>query len=475
MAVYASDVDGTGGRLRGRDADFAVVEREAFATEPVDAPPGDYPHVVLRVRLSGWDTNDFARRLSDALGASRERVSWAGTKDKHAVTTQLFTVRAVDPEDVHDIEDLAIDGADIEVVGRSGRDIHFGDLAGNEFRIRVRDVDRPEQAGAVTDALRDWGDLDGDAGDASEGGGGGVGIGSTIAVPNFFGQQRFGSRRPVTHEVGLAIARGDWKDAVLAYVANPNDAEPESTRNAREIAASGDWQAALDAYPERLRYERTILHTLVEHGSSEPADYRRALEALQSNLQALFVHAAQSYVFNRILSERVERGLPFHRPVAGDVVCFADSDAPDDLPVPDPERTQRVDDCRVDTVARHCERERAFVTAPLVGTDTTLADGEPGDIERAVLDDVDLEPADFDLPGEFDSQGTRRAIRVTTPIEIAAPGNGDETSIDGANGGAPDPIDADDEVLEYAFTLPSGSYATTVLREYCKVDPLQLT
>ncbi|WP_438267273.1 tRNA pseudouridine(13) synthase TruD [Halorubellus salinus] len=455
MEVYASDVDGVGGRLRDRDEGFRVVEREAFATEPVDAPTGDYPYLVCRVTLHGWDTNDYARRLSDAMGISRERVSWAGTKDKHAVTTQLFSVQGVSPGDLPDV-----DGADLEVVGRAGRDIYFGDLAGNEFQIRVSDVDAPENAAGVTDALREWGDLaDGDAA-AAEDGDGDV----AVAVPNFFGQQRFGSQRPVTHEVGLAIARDDWKGAVLAYVANPNEAEREGTREAREIAGTEDWQAALDAYPRRLRYERTMLHTLVERDASEPADYRAALEALPSNLQALFVHAAQSYVFNRVLSERLRRGIPFHRPVAGDVVCFADADAPNDLPVPDPDRAQRVSDRRVDTIARHCERGRAFVTAPLVGTDTDLADGEPGEIERAVLDDLDLEPGDFDLPGEFESTGTRRAVQVTTPIDVER--------VDDADG-----TDREDDAnaLEFSFALPSGSYATTVLREYCKVDPLQLT
>jgi len=447
MAAYASDVDGVGGRLRATDEDFRVVEREAFDTQPVDAPTGDYPHLVLRVTLTGWDTNDYARRLGDAIGISRERVSWAGTKDKHAVTTQLFSVQGIEPGDLPDV-----DGAEVEVVGRAGRDIYFGDLAGNEFQIRVRDVDRPGNACAVTDALRDWGGLD----DADETAGDAA---SRVAVPNFFGQQRFGSQRPVTHEVGLAIARGDWKGAVLAYVANPNEAEREGTREAREVAASGDWQAALEAYPRRLRFERTILHTLIEHDASEPADYRRALEALPANLQALFVHAAQSYVFNRVLSERIRRGIPFHRPVAGDVVCFADSDAPDDLPVPDPERTQRVDDRRVDTVARHCERERAFVTAPLVGTDTDLADGEPGEIEREVLRELGIERGDFDLPGEFHSDGTRRAVRIATTVDVDRVGDDTDT----------------EDALEFAFALPSGSYATTVLREYCKVDPLELT
>jgi tRNA pseudouridine13 synthase len=101
-------------------------------------------------------------------------------------------------------------------------------------------------------------------------------------------------------------------------------------------------------------------------------------------------------------------------------------------------------------MARHCARGRAFVTAPLVGTETELADGEPGEIERTVLDDAGIEPADFDLPGEFDSSGTRRAIQVRTDLEVA--------------------FDAGDPT--FAFALPSGSYATVLLREFTKTDPL---
>lgn len=85
-----------------------------------------------------------------------------------------------------------------------------------------------------------------------------------------------------------------------------------------------------------------------------------------------------------------------------------------------------------------------------MGTETELADGEQGEIERAVLDDLGLEPADFDLPGEFYSSGTRRAILVRTTIEL-------ET----------DP-------LTLSFALPKGSYATVLLREYLKVDPVDL-
>ncbi len=433
VAYYVSDADGTGGRLRDSPADFRVRELEAVDAEPVDADPGSYPHLLLRVELRGWDTNDFAGALSDRLGISRERVSWAGTKDKHAVTTQLFSVDGIDPGDLPDLHN-----AEVEVVGRVGRPVLFGDLAGNAFEVVVRDPDRPGNARAVTEELHAFGGPDGSA----------VDDGRPVGVPNYFGQQRFGSRRPVTHEVGLALVREGFEAAVLAYVGNPSDREPERTREARaSVEETRDWQGALERFPGHLGYERAMCHRLAEvDGEPDPADFRAALETAPTNLQRLFVNAAQSYVFNRVLSARLSRGVPFAEPVVGDVVCFRDREV-DAVAVPDTGRTQRVTADRLETVRRHCARGRAFVTAPLVGTDTALADGEPGEIAQAVLEDVGVGPGDFDLPGEFHSEGTRRAVLVRTGLTVER-----------------DP-------LSFSFALPKGSYATVLLREFLKTDP----
>ncbi|MFC6826494.1 tRNA pseudouridine(13) synthase TruD [Halopelagius fulvigenes] len=452
---YVSDAAGTGGRLRASPEDFRVRELEAMDPEPADSDPGDYPHLLLRVTLRGWDTNDYARRLSDALGVSRERVAWAGTKDKHAVTTQLFTVRDVDPDEIPEVRD-----ADADVLGRVGRDLGFGDLAGNAFEIRVTDADRPENAAAVTAELASFladegGDAKDGAGAAAGGDGGDPSSPAAVAVPNYFGHQRFGSRRPVTHEVGLSVVRGEWREAVLTYAGNPFEAEPEGTQEARrfvdEQAASSDpdWAAAVERMPNRLRYERSMLHRLAQDGAETDDDWRHALEAVPRNLQRLFVNAAQSYAFNRILSERLERGMPLSRPVEGDVVCFSDRDAPEGLYRPDTDRTQVATGRRVDVMARHCERGRAFVTAPLVGTDTEFAEGEAGEVERGVMDELGLEPSDFDLPGEFDSSGTRRAVLLRTEVDV----------------------EAESDAYTLSFSLPSGSYATVLLREYLKTSP----
>jgi tRNA pseudouridine13 synthase len=143
-----------------------------------------------------------------------------------------------------------------------------------------------------------------------------------------------------------------------------------------------------------------------------------------------------------MLSERLRRGLPFGEPVAGDVVCFADEDG-----LPDPDRTQLVEETQLRTIRRHCERDRAFVTAPLVGTDTEFGAGEPAAIVSDVLDELGIERGDFDRPGEFGSAGTRRAILLETDLELEF------------------------GPLTLRFSLPKGSYATVVAREFLKTDP----
>jgi tRNA pseudouridine13 synthase len=425
IEYYVTETDGVGGHLRDRPTDFRVTEREAFGAElrGLDAAVGSYPHLVFRATLRGWDTNDFAAALSNKLAISRERVSWAGTKDKHAVTTQLFSVK----REANDLPTL--DGADIEVLGRAGRPVLFGDLIGNEFELVVRDAIRPENAEPIAEELRRFGS-DGD------------GSSETVAVPNYFGQQRFGSKRAITHRVGLDIVRGEWESAAVRYVCEASEREPERTRTARErLGADREWERADELLPGGLRFERAIAGRLAE-GADTDEDYRAALERLPTNLQRMFTNAAQSYAFNRILSERLRRGLPFGRPVEGDVVCFADGNG-----LPDPGRTQVVEAGQVETIGRHCERGRAFVTAPLVGTDTEFGEGEPAAIARRVLDDLGLDRSSFDRPGEFGSSGTRRAIRVSTDLDLEM-----------------DP-------LTLRFALPKGSYATVLAREFLKVDP----
>jgi len=417
---YATEAPGTGGVLRERPEDFRVSERTEFAYNSGSDDDGEN-HAVVRAELRGYETHEFARDLSDALGVSRKRVSWAGTKDKNAVTEQVFTVAEVSNDEVADV---SLDGTSLEVVGRSHHPVSLGDLRGNDFVVRLRDAEPPENADAVADEIDDFG-----------------------GVPNLFGPQRFGSRRPITHAVGERILEDDFEGAVETYLSVSFEDEPERTREAREQLADSladeetDYGEVLADFPYYLGYERALLNAL-----AGGKDGRDVLDALPHNLRRMFVNAVQSRVFNLVLRERHEAGLRFDRAYPGDTVCFVDRGEGGEAPVPEKSRTQTVTESNAEAVNRHVERGRALVTAPLVGSEHEPADGEPGEVERRVLERVDVSPEDFDREDEYASEGERRPVLVRPDLSYEREG--------------------DDLVFD--FFLPRGSYATVVLREFMK-------
>jgi tRNA pseudouridine13 synthase len=410
LRSYLTATPGIGGRLRAEPEDFVVVELG-------DGPPrfDEGAYTAVRVRLRNWETNRFVGQAARALGIPREHVAFAGMKDKRAVTEQWFTVKAP-PAALAQLAPLS----DVEVLeAYRARKAHFpGAHTGNRFVLRVRDSTRDRAAvDATAEAIR------------QEGG-----------VPNFFGPQRFGGHfRPVTHLVGRALVEGDLEEAVRLYVGNPMEMEQEQAQAARRIYdETRDPAAALAAYPEKLDPERGILRRLVKRSG----DWRYALQALPGNLLQLFVHAHQSWLFNLVLSARVEAGLGVSTAHPGDLVMGVDEDGT---------RAHKVTAANQARVQRELDLGRATLTAPLPGLECPMADEAPGEVEWAVLDSLGVDPADFrvrELP-EMASDGRRRGI--LQPVRGL-----DVQWVDG------DPA--------FAFGLGKGSYATVVLREFMKAD-----
>ena len=412
MELYATDSPGCGGRLRAETGDFVVEE----IYEEGIYEGGRY--LVLEVEKVDWETHHLVRDLSRQLQISQKRFGWAGTKDKKAVTRQRMSVMALEEKELPRVN---LPGVKIKVLGRSNRGVSLGDLRGNRFAVRIREIDLDDQevarrVAAVTGEIEELGGL-----------------------PNYFGVQRFGDVRPVTHLVGEALVRGDPERAAMTYLALPFPGEPESTREARErLLADQDFAAALREYPLRLRYERAMMSRL-----QEERDFARSFDVLATNLKRLFVHAYQSLLYNRILSRRMRSGLPLDRAVEGDVVCFSKGG------LPDVDKIQAVDKSNLAAVNRLAERRRAFVTLPLLGHSSLLADGLPGEIERSVLEEkgVDLSGFRVEANPDLGSPGSRRPalLRVAPGAEIEGGGS-----------------------VLLKFDLPAGSYATVVLREYMK-------
>ena len=410
MDYYITDSPGCSGVIRSSPHDFLVDE----VFEELSYEGGRY--LVLEVEKTDWDTHHLIREMARKLRISQKRFGWAGTKDKRAVTVQRISIMNLDELE---LKRITLPGLKIKVLGRTNRSVGLGDLLGNRFRITIRDLACPEPGATLARITEETMQQKG--------------------VPNYFGVQRFGETRPVTHKVGESLARGKIEEAVYVYLALAFSGEPERTREARErLWVSRDIPSALKDFPEYLHHELAMLNYLAEH----PGDYAHSFDVLSVNLKRLFVHAYQSYLFNKILSHRLDAKLSLDRAVEGDVVCFAKEG------LPDMDKQQAVTMENIEAVRRLAERGRAFVTLPLIGFETKLAEGIQGEIERAVLNDENVSQGNFRVEEnpELGSRGTRRAALCPVKPQIRVEGN----------------------IAELEFVLPKGSYATVVLREYMK-------
>lgn len=427
ISLYSTDTEGLGGQLRQEVEDFIVKE----ITNREEGSDGKY--LILEIVKRDWDTHHFTRTLAKILQISQKRINVAGTKDKRALTTQKISIFDLDASV---IEKVHLKDIELKVLGRSRKSIELGDLWGNDFIITVRDImSSPEETKMYLERT------------TSE-------ILAQGGVPNFFGVQRFGSVRPVTHLVGKAVVEGDFEKASMLYIAEPFPDEPDETIKARQfVKETRDFREGLKVYPLRLGHERAMMNHLI----ANPEDFAGSFLVLPKNLYKMFVHGYQSYIYNMILCRRLEKGLPLNQAFEGDIVCFKN-----DAGLPDSSKTEKVTAETVAAMNRLIKKNRAFITAPLPGYITEFASGIPGEIEQEVLRELNVQLEGFNVEkiSEMSSKGMRREVllKVEPKFEVAN---------DELNPGKSKAI------LE--FMLPKGSYATTVLREYMKVNPLKMS
>lgn len=413
IEAYLTDEDGVGGELRVSPDDFKVNEISDFKI----GTSGDY--LILKLTKENWETHHLIRDLSRALAISDERIGIAGTKDKRAVTTQIMSIKGVSEETIKRVD---LPRVRLVPIGRTNKDIGLGDLRGNEFDIIIRNIelsqpDIGQRMSTITGAIKAAGGL-----------------------PNYFGYQRFGIVRPVTHLVGKLLIQGDVEGAAMTYIAKSFPGETPENKAARDFVwSTRDFKEGIKRYPFNLRYERTMMHYLIEH----PGDYAGAFRILSPKLSRLFIHAYQSYLFNKILSRRLLKGISLVTPVEGDVVCFLDSHGE-----PDTSKLETVTKNNLSDLKFLARKNRVYITLPLIGVDTKVSEGVD---EFEVLREEGVTPADFAVSQMSDlaSAGLRREILLKA-----------------------DPsIDAFKNAANLKFFLPKGCYATTVLREYMKTSP----
>jgi tRNA pseudouridine13 synthase len=384
---------GTGGRIKVQPEDFLVEEL------PLYEPSGEGQHVYTLLEKRGLSTYQAMGAIARRLGVTPREIGYAGLKDARAVTRQMISIDGVEPVQV---EALELPGIKILWVKRHRNKLKMGHLAGNRFTVRVRDVNQDALpiAEKVLDEL------------------------SRRGVPNYFGEQRFGLRGN-THLLGRALLRGDVEAFAHEYLGHPRADDPPEVRAARAAFDAGDYATALAGWPTALRDERRALEDIARHAG----DLGRAVRLQDKKLRRLYLSAYQSYLFNRLLAERIDR---LDRLEAGDVAYIHASGAA--FIVQDP----AVEQPRAD-------RLEISPSGPLFGPKALLAESQPGQRERDLLVESGLSLDEFHLPG-IRLKGARRPYRM--PLTEVQAGWEDG--------------------LTLGFRLPPGGYATEVLREVMK-------
>ncbi|EGT4300609.1 tRNA pseudouridine(13) synthase TruD [Cronobacter sakazakii] len=149
------------GRLKASPSDFQVVEDLGFA------PDGDGEHLLVRIRKTGCNTRAVADALAKFLGIAAREVSFAGQKDKYAVTEQWLCARLPGKE-MPAMRAFTLEGCEVLEFARHRRKLRLGALKSNRFSLVLRDIthrDEIEQR---------------------------LGLIGEKGVPNYFGPQRFG-------------------------------------------------------------------------------------------------------------------------------------------------------------------------------------------------------------------------------------------------------------------------------------------
>jgi len=94
---------------------------------------GRYAMFLLNKR--NYNTEDAIIRLSDFLRVQRKNISYAGTKDRNALTSQYITISGVPKQDI-ELKDISL-----KYVGETSSPLSLGDLLGNNFVITIRNID----------------------------------------------------------------------------------------------------------------------------------------------------------------------------------------------------------------------------------------------------------------------------------------------------------------------------------------------
>ena len=279
ILVYSTKFPGIGGKIRVEPEDFQV--SELLSEKSKKSIDGEHGYAVYKLKKKKIDTN---HALSGIFRQKGIRLKSLGLKDASAVTEQFVC----SGNKGKPIGNFSSDKYSLEHLGFVKKPLSKKDMVGNHFKLKITGCQNKLQSFTEYDKIL-----------------------------NFYGYQRFGSKRPVTHLIGKSILQKDFEktvDLILSFT-SPHDSR-ENTEIRQKLSDRANYGQYFDQVPIQMDIERIVLKEMIEHG--EPI---RAIRALPVSLRRFYIQAYQSFIFNQSLSAAFLDGEDLFEAQTGDV-CF---------------------------------------------------------------------------------------------------------------------------------------------------------
>ena len=279
ISVYSTSFTGIGGKIRITPEDFEV--SEIISEKSQNSINDQDGYAVYKLKKKKIDTN---HALSDIFRKKGIRLKALGLKDASAVTEQFVC----SGNKGKGIDIFTTEKYSLEKIGHVNKPLSKKNMMGNHFKITISEYTK--DLSSFTEYEK---------------------------ILNFYGYQRFGSKRPVTHLIRKAILQRDFSkavDLVLAFTSNYDS--KENTEIREKLIDRENYKKHLNEIPFQMDIERIVLKEMIEHDDSF-----KAIRAIPLSLRRFYIQAYQSFIFNQSLSLAFSDGENLFDAQSGDV-CF---------------------------------------------------------------------------------------------------------------------------------------------------------
>lgn len=399
IRLYSTQFPGTGGIIKEKTDDFKVIEviHNSILNSIFPVRSDKNRFALYCLEKSGLDSSHALLEIKKELGINLRLL---GIKDSKAITRQYCT-----SDEKLKITNATTMHTSLSLLGYTSQSLRKSHLVGNKFQIVIRHMKNKDLLNFFEEVSH---------------------------IPNFYGLQRFGSARLVTHLVGRQILKKNFKEAVETLLSFTTEYDTKFSRELRERCKDPtQYASVLKNIPRGMDIERLILISLLNG-----KNHISALRSIPVNIRRLFVHAYQASLFNESVSSLIEEGQDIIQCIAEDL-CF-----------------HLEDRCVLGKLGKFTHginQDKIVPAMQLAGYSLRNREGRFEKKMLKLLSNEGLTPKDFyirEMQELSVEGGFRQLPLLVTDIKY-------------------------DQDSEFRFRLPVGAYATILLRELIKpINPI---